>query len=172
VIEHIRVGDITAPIHVADIIIGMNADLDDVRGIGREFVKNVIPARALKLGSVVSFDFGDGRDLHMIICHKLGKGGWVNADRHVRFGLDYLEHTRAIGKTYSIVQIGTGRIGIRDHADPVAILSAMATSFLPVTLFVNDLELDQMPADLGEQRPVLRPFRAWVPHEGEVALAA
>src|SRR4051812_21268231 len=104
-IESIVIGDILSPSNPRDIIIGMNTDLEDVTGIGLRFVRNVIPLLALDLGSVISFDFDQKRKLHMIICHKLGKGGWADAEQYVRFGLDYLEHLNDTGRQYSIVQI-------------------------------------------------------------------
>ena len=171
-------GDITARSNKSDIIIGMNTALDDVTGIGFPFVKNSVPTRMLQLGSVISYDFDGTRKLHMIICHHLGEGGWEYADRYVRFGLDYLDHldrdTQAGdgGRSYSIVRIGTGRIGTRDGADFQAIHRAMADSFLTVDLYL--FKREQQSADVRAIRP-LQPFRAWNSALGEenlVRLAA
>ena len=138
-IEDIIIGDITSPQNRRDIIIGMNTDLNDVTGIGLRFVKNLIPLKALEPGSVLTSDFDDQRKIHMLICHRLGPAYWYNADQHVRFGMDYLHYTNNSGRKYSIVQIGTGRIGQRDKADHAAIRKAMEESYLPVNLHILDI---------------------------------
>ncbi len=176
-IRHIVPGDITDPRNKADIIIGMNSALNDVTGIGLPFVKQSIPTRAIQLGSVISFNFDTNRKLHMLICHHLGEGGWAGADRHVRFGLDYLEHLAhmdeepPVERDYSIVHIGTGRVGIRDGADKVAIHRAIADSHLTVDLFVYKKPEE---AAVVSMRTPLVPFRAWSPNFGEerMSLAA
>jgi hypothetical protein len=166
-IRDILIGDITSPNNTRDIIIGMNTDLQDVTGIGLRFVRNLIPAAALELGSVISFDFDPARKLHMIICHKLGHGGWKDADKYVRFGMDYLDHLNDDRRTHSIVQIGTGRVGVRDDADAGAIRTAMADSFLCVDLFVYDgLAMEEAQSD----REPLRPLFAWNAMKGPVPL--
>ena len=135
-ITAIKVGDITSPANPKHIIIGMNSQLNDVTGIGRPFVNKIRTAHPIKLGSVLSFEFDDTRDLHMLICHHLGADGWADSDRHVRYGMDYLWQTEKHTEAFSIVAIGTGRIGIRDGADAVAIQAAMANSYLPADLFI------------------------------------
>lgn len=167
-IKNILVGDITAPKNPADIIIGMNTALEDVTGIGLRFVRSVIPDMALDLGSVISFDFDAHRKLHMIICHRLGRGGWGHADQHVRFGMDHLNHLNDRGRDYSIVQIGTGRIGMRDGADAPAIRAAMAASYLPVNLYIFDAPGE--PAVV--ERAPLRALYAWHPTEGHLRAVA
>lgn len=168
-IRNIIPGDITSPDNPCDIIIGMNSQLQDVTGIGRTFVQNAIPQKALGLGSVISYDFDESRKLHMIICHDLGRGGWRKADMYVRFGLDYLNHLNDGCREHSIVQIGTGRIGKRDSADHSAIHTAMANSFLELDLYVFDSsKLRQPAADIIE----LRPLSAWSPRHGDVPVDA
>ena len=173
-------GDITASTNRSDIIIGMNDELADVTGIGLKFVRDSIPTRAIQLGSVISFDFDETRKLHMIICHRLGPNGWGGADRHVRFGLDYLDHLDRMdsptgsGRNYSIVRIGTGRVGNRDGADHIAINSAMAASHLDMDMFIF-YPPPRVSADVLAFRPPLTPFRAWSPtygDEGPLRIAA
>ena len=164
----VLVGDITSPENPHDIIIGMNADLIDVTGIGRHFVKDIFPMKSLDLGSVISFNFDKKRKLHMIICHTIGSGGWTRAADHIRYGMDYLEHFNDESRTYSIVQIGKGRVGQRDGANSAAIHTAMSTSHLPVTLFVFDNTQQQA----IEQRVPLHIVSAWNPVSGAIPLAA
>ncbi len=183
-IRDIKVGDITNPSNSADIIIGMNSTLSDVLGIGRPFTDKIATIHPIVRGSVLSFEFTSERNLHMIICHDIGAGGWLDADKQVRYGMDYLWHSEdtqraeggldhlLIGKNrrYSIVQIGTGRVGKRDGADPAAIRSAMAASFLPVDLYVYDPGAREA-VEAASVVP-LRPYRAWHPIHGEELLAA
>jgi len=170
-INDIKVGDITSPENRADIIIGMNTKLQDVTGIGLPFVKKINALHPIDLGSVLSFKFDDDRNVHMIICHRLGdNGGWKDADMHVRFGMDYLWHTERNGRKFSTVQIGTGRVGVRDGADPVCIRTAMATSHLPVTLFVFNPR-ETVAAVIELERPMTA-YRAWHPVHGEERLVA
>lgn len=169
-IRDIKVGDITSPSNQADIIIGMNSTLSDVTGIGLPFVKQIAAIHPIVRGSVLSFTFTPERNLHMLICHGFGMVGWSNAEMHVRFGMDYLWHTDG-GRQYSIVQIGTGRVGKRDGADTAAIRSAIATSFLPVDLYVYDSAVRQVVENTMAQPP-LRAFRAWHPTYGEERITA
>ena len=184
-IRDIKLGDITSPANPADIIIGMNSTLSDVTGIGLRFVREIKVLYPIVLGSVLSFAFTPERNVHMIICHTIGEGGWVHADRYVRYGLDFLWQAEAAQYTgeggmdhlltgnsrrYSIVQIGTGRVGRRDGADHAAIRTAMAESFLPVDLYVYDPALRQL-VEQAEQ-PVLRAFRAYHPLRGVEEIAA
>ena len=161
-IVDVEVGDITAPENPRDIIIGMNATLSDVTGIGLPFVRKITTLYPITLGSVLSFEFDTSRHVHMLICHDIGAGGWKNAPQFVRFGMDFLWHTEQTRK-YSIVQIGTGRVGYRDGADNGAIRTAIANSFLPVVLFVYDAK-KRMPAHAA--LAPLKPFRAWTPTHG------
>lgn len=163
-IKEIITGDATDPnLNPGDIIIGMNSKLAQASAIGRPFVSNVNLVKQIDLGSVVTFDFGKGRQLHMLICHKIGKGGWVSADRFVRFCLDYLwkEHR---DRKYGIVQIGTGPVGRRDGADPAIIRTAMANSFLEMNLFIAP---ERKEAVASVTRPPLVPFRTWSMEKGE-----
>jgi hypothetical protein len=168
VIEDIINGDITSPQNPRDIIIGMNTDLHDVTGIGLRFVKNLIPLKALDLGSVLTFDFDAQRKLHMIICHHLGPSYWYNADQHVRFGMDYLHYMNDSGRKYSIVRIGTGRIGQRDKADHAAIHKAMAESYLPVNLYTFDPKTAEAVTQV--ERAPLVATAAWNPSHGPIPL--
>ena len=140
--------------------------------------------RRLSPNQPASFEFTPERNVHMIICHAIGEGGWVHADRYVRYGLDYLWQTEAaqharggldylmVGtqRRYSIVQIGTGRVGKRDGADHALIRSAIADSYLPVDLYVYDPALRQLVEQA--QQPPIRAFRAWHPVHGEERIAA
>ena len=169
-IKNIVVGDITSPANPYDIIIGMNSTLSDVTGIGLPFVQKIAAIHPIVPGSVLSFEFTPERHVHMVICHDIGETGWIYADRYVRFGMDYLWHTER-GRCYSIVQIGTGRVGKRDGADPAAIRSAMAASYLPVDLDGYDPGARQV-VDAAVVHPPLRAFRAWHPTYGEERIAA
>lgn len=169
-IKEIIVGDITSKDNRADIIIGMNSQLHDVTGIGTPFVNKVKTAHPIDLGGVLSFKFDEGRHVHMIICHHLGKDGWIGAEMHVRFGLDYLWKTEGNRRKFSIVQVGTGRVGTRDGADPVSIRTAMATSFLQVKLFIHN-PLETKAAHVSLKRPMVA-YRAWHPTMGEERLVA
>jgi hypothetical protein len=169
-IEHIRIGDITSSDNPSHIIIGMNSQLQDVLGIGMPFVDKIETAHPIKLGSVLSFKFDGTRNLHMLICHHLGRDGWVGADMHVRYGMDYLWQTEEWGKSFSIVQIGTGRVGTRDGANAVAIRTAMATSHLPVNLYIY-----RKPEGVAESNAVpvpLTAYRHFHPVYGEERLVA
>lgn len=168
-IENIIPGDITHPSNPCDIIIGMNTALDDVRGIAFPFLRHVIPAAALELGSVISFNFDDARKLHMIVCHSLDARMWDKADMYVRFGMDYLQHLNDSNRRYSIVQIGTGRVGLRDHADHAAIRTAMTTSFLPVDLYIYHPDA-RVAAASALAKPA-RPLSAWTMAEGSVPIS-
>lgn len=169
-IEEIVPGDITSPNNRRDIIIGMNTDLEDVLGIGRTFVKNIVPMMAIELGSVLTFDFDKKRKLHMIICHALGKGGWRGADKYVRFGMDYLDHLNDSGRRYSIVQIGTGRVGRRDGADHALIRTAMTNSYLPVNLYIYEPAVEVV-ATAIQLKPMVM-TAAWNPQHGPIPLQA
>jgi hypothetical protein len=166
-IKDIKVGDITDPRNRRHIIIGMNSTLDDVIGIGVPYANKLRASlvNPLTLGHVLSFRYDEGRRLHMIICHNIGFGGWKNADQHVRFGMDYLNQTEGETGEFSIVQIGTGKIGKRDGADHVAIRTAIATSFLPVTLFVRG-ESMMLPAVLAEPPHHMEAYAVWAPECG------
>jgi hypothetical protein len=169
-IKDIKVGDITSPNNPAHIIIGMNSHLNDVTGIGRPFVNKITTAHPVKLGSVLSFRFDATRNLHMLVCHHLGKGGWANSDMHVRYGMDYLWQTEKPTEDFSIVSIGTGRIGIRDGADAVAIRTAMANSYLPADLYIH-FEPEKFTVDNANQM-ILKAYRHFHPIYGEELIAA
>lgn len=84
--------------------------------------------------------------------------------------MDYLRQTEGPTEEFSIVQIGTGRVGIRDGADAVAIRTAMATSFLPADLFIY-----QKPETVAKHAKVLVPLQAYRhfhPIYGEERIAA
>jgi hypothetical protein len=170
-LSSIVVGDIRNSKNKADIVIGMNNTLSDVTGMGRRFV-NQYPTliHPIDLGSVLSFSYDKDRYLHMIVCHKIGRGGWSNADTFIRFGMDYLWHSEP-GRKFSIVQIGTGHIGLRDGADHVAIRTAMANSFLEVDLYVHDKDEQEAEVAVAEL-PLIAAHRAWHPRFGEQRLAA
>lgn len=171
----IKVGDITDPSNKSNIIIAMNTTLEDVTGIGVPFVKKINPTHPIQLGSVLNFQFDRDRMLHMLICHDIGYGGWVNADKWVRLGLDHLwqasvtENHILYDSAFSIVQIGTGQIGRRDGANSVEIMTAMATSYLDLTLFVRDKGF-LVPAK--KERAPLYAMSTWHPMYGEEKLFA
>jgi hypothetical protein len=166
VIQEIHYGDITNPDNRRDIIIGMNTALAEASVIGRRVLLGKTLTRPLSLGDVVTFEFDHERQLHMLICHELGKPGWRHADRYVRFGLDYLWQCDNASVDYSIVEIGTGPVGRRDRADAAAILTAMTNSFLPLHLFIHP---EQREAHMAEVVgfPPLRSLRIWRVDEGE-----
>jgi hypothetical protein len=167
-IEDIVVGDILSLQKKADIIIGMNTELSDVLGIGKRFVAQIRKTRSIALGSVISFEYDRTRELHMLVCHELGSGGWANADKNVRYGMDYLWNKRPDRK-YSIVQIGTGRVGRRDGADHAAIRGAIASSYLRADLYVLPQDGDEIPA-AATGRIHMAPVRMWDITRGEVPL--
>ena len=157
-------GDITNPqVHSGDIIIGMNNTLSEPSAIGRPFLNNVTVLKEIDLGSVLSFRFEQGRQLHMLICHHVGVGGWAAADKYVRYCLDYLWQQHP-DRHYGIVQIGSGPVGKRDGANVPEIRTAMAASFLGVDLVIlpNDHE-----ARTALGAPALVPFRVWDMGRGE-----
>ncbi len=129
-------GDITSPKNRRDIIIGMNPGFEELSALGHRFLGNVVPLDLMKLGSVLTFDFDGERRLHMLICHLLGHGGWEDADKFVRSAMDHLWQSDG-ARQYSIVKIGGGAVGKRYGADQGAIITAMATSHLPVVLYTR-----------------------------------
>lgn len=168
-IEEIVHGNITnKEVASGDIIIAMNTKLSEASAIGRPFVRNRNILREIKLGSVLTFNFDDERLLHMLICHRIGRGGWANAEKYVRFCLDYLwqQHN---DKKYSIVQIGKGHIGRRDGANVPAIRTAMADSFLRMDLVILP-EMLEAQAAVGVTSMV--PFRVWDMERGEREIRA
>ncbi|MBU6321646.1 MAG: hypothetical protein KGI78_01800 [Patescibacteria group bacterium] len=134
----------------------MNDSFEDVQGIGLPFIERIRRTRAIRLGSVVTFDYDGERQLHMLICHRLGRNGWVDAERHVRYSLDWLNQF-APERQYSIVDIGTGRVGKRDGANPAVIRRAMGNSHLPVTLFI----FPELAKARVEMRMPVRPLVVW-----------
>ena len=167
-IHGITVGNIRHPNNKSDIVIGMNTTFADVKGIGAPYIKDIIRTRAITLGTVITFDFDGTRQLHMLICHKIGRAGWVNADQHVRYGMDHLWQ-RDNSRQYSIVQIGTGRVGKRDGADVPKIIRAIADSHLPVTMFVLN-EGETIPVEATAQVSPFKPMRMWSKVGGEVPI--
>lgn len=157
-------GDITNPENKADIIIGMNTMCAEASAIGRTVLVGKILASELELGDVVTFRLNEHRDLHMLICHELNSGGWGGADQFVRFGLDYLWQRYRNKRAFSIVRIGMGPVGIRDCADAAAIHQAMATSYLPLCLYIWNGE--RVEARVA-QFPILKPSRTWSRSRGE-----
>lgn len=184
-IDNIRLADIMSPDNSADIIIGMNRDLSDVTGIGLPFVREIRLTRPPVPGSVLSFELTPERSVHMLICHEIGRDGWVDADKYVRCGMDFLWYNdlsqfsgtdgfdrllTTCPRRYSIVQIGTGRVGKRDGADHAAIRRAMEASHLHVDLYIYEPPAKEKAAT-AKVVP-LRPFRAFHPIYGEERIAA
>lgn len=143
-IDKIIYGDITDPSNKAcHFIIGMNGHLESLKGIGRKSVEKLSAVYPVKLGSVVSIPYvGKGdtfpRTLHMIICHYLRRGGWDDAERCIRYGMDSLRQNYGDTEKFSMVDIGTGEKGLRFGANRAAIHKAMATSDLMVDLYKYD----------------------------------
>lgn len=169
-----KADDITSTRYSCDIIIGMNTELEDVRGIGRRVLATRRKSlQNLSHGSVVTFPWDEsGRLLHMLICHEVGVGGWKYADRHIRYGLDYLRYREPQSERgYGIVQIGAGRVGQRDKADLPSINSAIANSLLPVTMFIFDRpQLADQPS--VALMPPLKASSVWTRERGELRFAA
>lgn len=166
-------GDILNPSNPNDIIIGMNTELKEVFGIGLPFTWQIQHKQPIPLGTVFSFEFDKERRLHLIICHKIGTDGWTGADKYIRFGMDYLWHTEPSNRTFSMVKVGTGHIGKRDGANVPDIMSAIASSHLPVTLYVyTPLEKEAVEARAQTPPSTLTAYRSWNFQEGEMALAA
>lgn len=163
-IRDIYYGDITNPDNVADIIIAMNTRCAEASAIGRTVLVGKVLSRELELGDVVTFKFDKRRDLHLLICHELGQGGWEGAEQFVRFGLDYLWRQYRTKRQFSIVRIGTGLVGTRDGADATAIHTAIADSYLPICLYIWDGEKVE---DRVAQFPPLKPSRTWNFSKGE-----
>ncbi|MES3031126.1 MAG: hypothetical protein V4697_01795 [Patescibacteria group bacterium] len=130
-------GDITSPANLSNIIIGMNTELGELSALGRQVLKDTLPPPELiDLGTVLTFQYDSARLIHMLICHHLGSGGWRNSDNYVRVGMDHIWSTLRFPH-YSIVEIGKGEVGQRDGANAPKILEAIASSYLPVTLFIR-----------------------------------
>ncbi len=140
-IDRIVIGDITKQ-RQRHIIIGMNTDLVDVSEIGFPYAGKLKMSlnHPLILGSVLEFDFGRNSEqkLYMVICHKIGKGGWIGADRYLRFGLDSISMNK--DGRFSIVNVGTGPVGIQDGAEYPLLLKAMVDSDLSLDLYVREGE--------------------------------
>ena len=168
-IRSVVVGDVTSS--SLNIIIGMNTRLGEASALGRQVLSDKSLTRELDLGEVITFDFGLNRRLHMVVCHYLGQGGWMNAEKYLRFGLDYLWQTTKPAQEFAIVQIGMGVVGRRDGADDEALRTAMATSHLPLHLYIRG---EAKQAEAHASVVPLRPLRTWSPIRGEqeIRLAA
>jgi hypothetical protein len=151
-ILNISPNDITTlnPEEPSDIVIGMNTELKELDSIVLPQQWQAEQKYPLLLGSVLSFRLDRKRNLHMIICHTLNNGGWTDADKYIRIGMDYLWFRHGNNRDFSIVQVGAGRIGTAGGADVNKIRAAMAASFLPVTLFIKDSD---RPANIREISP-------------------
>lgn len=163
-IKDIHYGDITTPRNKHDIIIGMNTRLAQASAIGHRVLVNNFVTRELEPGDVVTFKFDEHRNLHMIICHRLCTGGWLNAEKYVRIGLDYLWQRHVFNTHFSIVRIGTGMVGIRDGADASAIHTAMTVSWAPLHLYIWNNERHEVGV---EKFPPLKVLRTWSTDKGE-----
>jgi hypothetical protein len=167
-IRKISPNDITTldPDEPLDIVVGMNTRLEKLDSILLPRQWQADQKFPLQIGSVLSFQLDRMRKLHMLICHNLGNNGWVDAEKYIRIGMDYLWLKHGNNRDFSIVQIGAGRVGLAGGADTNRIRSAMAESFLPVTLFVKD---SSEPADIRKIRSgqLSRP-EVWTPLTGLV----
>ena len=105
-----------------------------------------------------------------MLFRSLGDYGWDNADKYVRFGLDYLWNKEGNSRYFSIVEIGTGRLGKRDGADAGAIRTAIATSWLHVDLFVFDSPTPVAIQSIAPKQ--LQAYRYWNHVSGEEQIAA
>lgn len=166
-------GDVLAKTNSDDVIIGMNSKLGEVAGIGLRFTWQIQHNKPLPPGTVYSFELDASRKLHMIICHHLGEGGWEDSEKYIRFGMDYLWHSEPKDRKFSMVQVGTGHIGKRDGAPVAAIIDAISTSHLPVTLYVyQPPERVAVEARQFVTRPPLVAYRSWSRESGELKMAA
>ncbi|MCX6703398.1 MAG: hypothetical protein NTV02_01770 [Candidatus Zambryskibacteria bacterium] len=169
----VKTGDIRSRKNPNSFIIGMNDTLEDVTAQWIPYIRDIKPTHPLQLGSVLNFQYDRDRMLHMLICHKIGFGGWEDSEKWVRLGLDYLWQTQQnpahawYCKNFSIVRIGTGQIGVRDGANAAEITRAMATSHLDLTLYVRD-EQEMVPFTI--EREPLFPQSTWHPVYGEEKL--
>ncbi len=171
-IKNIIPGDITSPKNKSDIIIGMNSELGELSALGRSVLKRNLPRRELlDLGTVLTFKFDDKRLIHMVICHHLGEGGWRFADQYIRVGLDHLWLNPPARRKFSIVQIGKGAVGTRDGANSSSIHTAIASSYLPVDLYVYDDNKATVPKQNVVQLPALQMVQGWNPKTGVLAVA-
>lgn len=163
-------GDIESPLNPRDVIIGMNRDLSERTPFAISVSNRHKIVTPVEMGSVLSFEYRDGRKVHMLVCHEIGQGGWNDADKYVRWCLDYLWYT-APERQYSVVHIGTGRIGKRDGADGAAIMTALAQSHLEMVLYQKStLNQEALPAVV--QPALIHAYRLWQPSKGEMRLAA
>lgn len=164
-IKEILYGDITdEKKHSGDIIIAMNTELKEASAIGRTFTCTTSIKEQVNLGSVLTFQFDSERLLHMLICHRIGLGGWMDADKYVRYCLDYLWQQHR-DRAYSIVQIGKGLVGQRDGADVPAIRTAMTNSFLEMDLVILPPEAEEI--QVAVKVAPMVPFRVWDMERGE-----
>lgn len=159
--------DIFDPRNRLDIVVGMNTTFAEASSLSLSVLEKRTLTQELELGDVITFDFNNRsmQKLHLIICSRIGSGGWKNADQYVRWGLDYLWRRSNFTQEFSIVQIGTGQVGQRDGADAAAIHTAMALSFVPTHLYV----LDEVVASVATNVIAMpsRPIRIWNMHRGE-----
>lgn len=148
----------------SDIIIGMNTELGQLDSLllPKQWHANLKAPFAL--GSVLSFQLDRKRQLHMLICHHLGKDGWRDADKYVRIGMDHLWLQYKEHRDFSVVKIGAGRVGAAGGANVNEIHEAMAASFLPVTLVMHEAS---RPVDISsiKSTQLSRP-KVWSPQTG------
>ncbi|MEI8337676.1 MAG: hypothetical protein WCF92_00840 [bacterium] len=170
-IKNILCGDVTALTNPPkDIIIGMNSELGDLSALGCQIFRDQLPrSELIDLGTVLSFRYDKERMVHAIICHHLGNGGWRNANNYVRVALDHLWLTCGY-RQFGIVQIGKGRVGIRDGANSIQITEAIASSYLHVDLYIHD---DQVAVEEQEASGrVLHFLEGWNQTKGNLVATA
>ena len=168
-IDKTRIGDITSFTNKSHIVFAMNDTLEEATPLIAPYVEKLAfgPENPLTLGSVLSFPFTNGRKLFLVICHKIGFGGWEGADQYLRFGLDWINHYKQKGDTFSIVEVGTGPSGMRDGADAASLKTAIATSYLPVYLFVREEVKVMAAAAAANKAPLnLAAFAYFSPQNG------
>jgi hypothetical protein len=164
-------GDIESPDNPRDPIIGMNPTLSERTPFALSVSNRHKIVTPVEMGSVLSFDYRDGRKVHMLVCHEIGQGGWKDAGKYVRWCLDYLWYT-APERQYSVVHIGTGRIGKRDGADGAAIMTALAQSHLEMVLYQKPKSEEVVGQQAVRPVAVIHAFRLWQPSKGETLLTA
>jgi hypothetical protein len=148
----------------ADIIIGMNTTLEQLDSLRLPKQWQTDLKAPIALGSVLSFQLDRMRQLHMLICHHLGKDGWKDADKYVRIGMDHLWTRHKEQRDFSIVKIGAGRVGTAGGADVNKIRAAMAASFLSVTLVMHEAN---KPVDISSIKSTqLSKPKVWSPLTG------
>ena len=158
-------GDIMAQ-HDKHIIFGINQELEEPNQSIKRYIDDIRKkfGKRLALGSYIEFRLNRiyEQKLYLVVCHNIGTGGWLNADKHVRFAFDSIYYN-TVGE-YATVRIGNGFVGKRDGADDSSILTSIQTSFLPVRLYHTKER-----AHYNQQFELI-PMQIWTPKSGHEQL--